>query len=688
MDSITADDFIWLSSAVFKLKAERLHIDITACGEYYIRSFDGGLHDSPSLLATMEQASFLLGAFVYGRCALTGKLFFPKPGQLQGYKNPILEAARLLQCDNEYMAVRCRYRDVFIHPTLVSSEDIRAPEPGWFDWWPHLGFPDTVLNLACRIVMVDLSGRLSYYDVPSTTSAIDPEADILLRPYMPLLEAFRAHGTKWVASEPVLCKVEMMAKVFQVLSLARSQGVEPPSHLYPLTLTSYERAEKRADFRYPLHSPRESDQLSSGLRSALLMTIPRTIDALSRASQYHSLGLMCYQLESFDEGIEYLLIAVELYSIYSTAESMAAGGIRECLTYILRCLYAMLINGRGYGWMLDKEDEEYPMWWSTLHSVFGPTLQEFTLVVQELRASKTDSYRAREAVPLCAEMLLIHLSYAILSWFEKQKDLDGITVVYQILAQLYARGVPKDDDQINRFSSVKKAKETLTVRLTPWVYRDVLDVQRRLKTEDYARNGERNPLIVQEGLMDFYVLNGETNKAMVCALAAVRMQEALWLPINERARILQKAAMIARTARAQHDVGAAMTIVRSAESVLGNRNGRPWREDEQVLKEKLLTSLDEAAQLLQASGQELERSTHRALYRAYMAVAEIRRYERTLAAQWAIAAQIRDRAAMSATDLQELKRYEKTWLVDGKEEIDKKALGQAVLFLVRECTSD
>ncbi|KAF9279485.1 hypothetical protein BGZ74_002836 [Mortierella antarctica] len=601
IDNITSTEFECLFHATFKSNSQRLCVDIAASGEYYTISFDGGMHTSSTLTATMEEADFLLGAFAFGRDALTGVLFQPKPGQLGGYKNPILETVRLLQSDKEYAATRCHYRDVFLHPTLVCKELFTIPEPLLLEWWPQLGFPKTVFKLVCRITLVDLSDRMSYYDVPEI-SDIDPQAEILLRPYKPLIEAFRKHGAEWIASEPVLRRVETAARVFQVLSIARSSGLALSGPLLSLNIpTHYKRVDKRAEFRDPAPDSGEPNPVPEALRSALLAEIPKTKDALVRASQYHSLGLMCSRLESYDEGIEYFLKAIKHYNSCTDTNDMATSGMQNCFSLV-------------------QSFKNSPPWFESF----------------------VDAHQAKEAVPLCMEMLIIHLSYAMLTWFEQQQNFDSILAVYETLAHMYRRGAQKNDVQVERWPTVERALDALGQQMNSWANKDILVAQEELTSEDPAKSGEE-PLKVQEKLMDLYALKGEINKAMVCALVAVRMQEERFSPINDRSRILQKAAMIARTARAQKDVTAARTIIESVESVLRNRNGRRWRKGEIGIKKAMLASLNDATLLLHSQDQELEKSATLLLCRARKAFAEVHQGDSAIAAKWMIAAQTSSR---------------------------------------------
>ena len=123
--------------------------------------------------------------------------------------------------------------------------------------------------------------------------------------------------------------------------------------------------------------------------------------------------------------------------------------------------YGRSVDGHDCSWILDKKGEEYPIWWISVHSVFGPVLQEFISVVRELRSGKIDANQAKTTVPLCMEMLIIHLSYAILTWFEQQQELDGILAVYETLAYLYSRGADKNSVQGERLPTAEQALDAL-----------------------------------------------------------------------------------------------------------------------------------------------------------------------------------------------------------------------------------
>ncbi|KAF9355852.1 hypothetical protein BGX26_006039 [Mortierella sp. AD094] len=668
IDNIIPAELQCLLNPTFKSKTQRFCVDIVAAGEYYSLSFDGGVHECSSLSETMEKADLLLGAFAFGRNPFTGVLFQPKPGQLEGYRNPILETVRLLNTDKEYAAVRCRYRDVFLHPTLVCNGSFAIPATSVLDWWPELDFPNTVFKLVCRITLSDLTDRPRYYDIPESSSAIDPEAEVLLRPYKPLIEAFKKHGAEWIASEPVLRKVETAARVFQLLSVARSSGLSPSSLSSPpaTTLTHYRRVDKRSEFRDPAPDSGEPNLVCQALRFALLSVIPLTKDTLDRASQYLSLGLMCYKLESFDEAIEYFLKAAEHYNNQTTTEYMATEGLRHCFVSILRSLSATLGRGDDYSWILDKKGEERPIWWISLHSVFGPVLDEFDSVVQELRFGKVNSEQAKAAAPLCAEMLIIHLSYAILTWFEQQQDLEGILPVYEVLTFLYNRGILKMDVQTERWPSIEKASTALGEQMRAWTNKDILAVQEELTSEDSPVR-EEDLLDVQEKRMDFYFVKGEINKAMACALVAVRMQEELNSSINDRARVVEKATMIARTARAQKDMDAAKAIIERAENLLQDRDKLQWCKNEIGIKKALLVSLNNAIILLYSHDQELEKTAMLLMRRVRIVIAEVNIEDPAIAAKWVIAAQINEEAAKSLKDDVGLNRYAKRWLLDNTQ---------------------
>lgn len=654
------------------------------------------MHTSSTLTATMEEADFLLGAFAFGRDALTGVLFQPKPGQLEGYKNPILETVRLLQSDKEYAATRCHYRDVFLHPTLVCKESFTIPEPLLLEWWPQLGFPKTVFKLVCRITLVDLSDRMSYYDVPEI-SDIDPQAEILLRPYKPLIEAFRKHGAEWIASEPVLRRVETAARVYQVLSIARSSGLALSGPLLSLnTPTHYKRVDKRAEFRDPAPDSGEPNPVPEALRSALLAEIPKTKDALVRASQ-STLSVSCapslsrtMRASRTSSRQSSTTTAVRILTTWSqvacrTASYLYYGLSRQCSSTVTTADGFWTRRGRsirsgGYPFIqsLVQSFKNSPPWFES----FDPT--------------RLMPHQAKEAVPLCMEMLIIHLSYAMLTWFEQQQNFDSILAVYETLAHMYRRGAQKNDVQVERWPTVERALDALGQQMNSWANKDILVAQEELTSEDPAKSGEE-PLKVQKKLMDLYALKGEINKAMVCALVAVRMQEERFSPINDRSRILQKAAMIARTARAQKDVTAARTIIESVESVLRNRNGRRWREGEIGIKKAMLASLNDATLLLHSQDRELEKSATLLLCRARKAFAEVHQGDSAIAAKWMIAAQTSEQAADSMNDNQGLNRYAKTWLLDSTKDttpdttrtVGESALNKALLLLLlREILTD
>ncbi|KAF9400031.1 hypothetical protein BGX21_005139 [Mortierella sp. AD011] len=688
IDNITPAELQCLLGSAFRSRAQRLCVDIVTAGEYYNISLDGGIHACSSLSEAMGKADILLGAFAFGRDPFTGILFKPNPGQLEGYKNPILETVRLLNTDKEYAEARCRYRDVFLHPTLVCNGSFAIPATSVLDWWPEFDFPKTVFKLVCRIVLIDLDDIPHYYDIPEG-SAIDPEAEILLRPYKSLIEAFRKHGAEWIASEPALRKVETTARVFQVLSMVRSSrtdAVTLPS-IPTTTLTDHRRVEKRADFRDPAPNSGELNLVCQAFRSALLSAIPLTKDTLDRASQYLNLGLACFKLTSFDEATEYFLKAAEHYNSQTTAGYMATKGLRNCFVYILHSLVATLGRGDDYSWILDKKGEDCPVWWISLHSVFGPVLDEFDSVVRELRSDNVDSEMAKAAVPLCVEMLIIHLSYAMLTWFEQQQDLEGILPVYEVLAFLYSRGAIKKDVQIERWPSIEKASTALGEQMYAWANKDIIAIQEDLTSEDSPVR-EEDLLDLQEKLMDLYVVKGEINNAMACALVSVRMQEELNSSIDDRARVLEKAAMIARTARAKKDIDAAKTIIGRAENLLQNRDRLHWRQSEIRIKKALLISLNNASMLLYSHDQELEKTAMLLMRRARVVIAEVNIENPTIAAKWVIAAQINKEAAESMKDDVGLNRYANKWLLDNSKIAAANLLGNVLdrmlLLLLRE----
>ncbi|KAG0205275.1 hypothetical protein BGX28_003077 [Mortierella sp. GBA30] len=341
--------------------------------------------------------------------------------------------------------------------------------------------------------------------------------------------------------------------------------------------------------------------------------------------------------------------------------------------------------------MLNKKGAENPVWWISLHSVFGPVLEEFDSVVLALRSNRADAAQAKEAVQ-CMEMLIIHLSYALLGWFEQQQDLDGILAVYETLALVYSRGDSSENTQAERWPSIEDASAGLRRQLRAWTERDFVDAQRELTKDVYAEGAggplreasaeDNDKLKVQEKLMDLYVIEGEFNKAMACALIAVRMQEERGSPIKDRSRILEKATMVAQTAGACMNLFAARTIIERTEAVLKDRKKRPWHVHETVIKNAILASLEDALLLLRSCGQEYAKTTTILLCRARRLNAEMHREEPDIAAKWVIAAQVSVQAAGSIDDEYGLNRYANKWLLEAKRESSSNLLELAALLLL------
>ncbi|KAF9963399.1 hypothetical protein BGZ65_003675 [Modicella reniformis] len=192
----------------------RTCVDVHISPGRYNIFIEGGLHDAAPA-EVLKRADFLLAALVFGRVPEIGRLFEPKPGKLPGYKNPILEAASLLKTDRQYAAARCRYRYVWLRPTLVCDEPFSLPKSTLGDLltWAEPKFPTKTFRLACRLTLVDPYNRVAYYDVPDVPGHIHEDAEVLLRPFKPLINAFRLHGAGWVASKPGLDKVAKYAKL-------------------------------------------------------------------------------------------------------------------------------------------------------------------------------------------------------------------------------------------------------------------------------------------------------------------------------------------------------------------------------------------------------------------------------------------------------------------------------------------
>lgn len=300
-----------------KLNAPRLCIDIAACGPFYTIQVDGGIGLGMDVTKTMERADSLLGAMTFGRDAHTGVLYEHKQRQLPGYKNPILETARLLQQDAEYASARCQYIDAWPYPTLVFDNPLSLPADEWWNIWPKLEFPKPFFRVTWRLVLVDLLGKQAFYDIPDDFDKVDEEAKVLLRPYQALMESVRKHGTDWIASEPDLRKVDQYARIFQVLSLARKSSnlsdINFPSHIPLPSMSSSTTVYKRADFRLPLSDSTEIDVLGQALESAFTTAIVSNLDDLTRAAQYNSLGVSCFRQKKFDKAILHFLQAARIY---------------------------------------------------------------------------------------------------------------------------------------------------------------------------------------------------------------------------------------------------------------------------------------------------------------------------------------------------------------------------------------
>ncbi|KAF9124824.1 hypothetical protein BGW39_007871 [Mortierella sp. 14UC] len=447
------------------LSSKRLCIDITASGSYYTINFDGGMHLDMTVVETMKRADFLLGAFAFGRDGRSGVLFKPKEGQLLGYKNPILESARLLVQDAEYAAARCQYSIVWLQPALLSDRPFTMPSSKWWDWWPEIDFPMPVLRLTWRLVLVDLFGTQEFYDVPDVPDEAHAEAKVLLRPYQAAMESFQKHGAAWIASEPDLTKIEWYAKLFQVSSLARASSTRNHSVVNDLlqnvlpAKASSRTVYERADFINPQPDSNEVDVFNQALETAFTVAITTTSDDLERAAKYQQLGQSCFRLKKYDSAIVYILEAAGVFDQYiqkhlsdakldrsstlAAVQRQAKDGLRECFGFALE---SILLTSTD--WVLQKSEQanserKFPAWWTPLHGLFAQALEDVDKVLAEPRFKsmtvEESPERARIATTLVLRVLLVRLGHEMLAKFGEIQDLSGILCVCLFMARLYEK---------------------------------------------------------------------------------------------------------------------------------------------------------------------------------------------------------------------------------------------------------
>ncbi|KAG0275220.1 hypothetical protein BGZ95_009062 [Linnemannia exigua] len=523
LSGVTKEELDSLMMSAITLSSKRLCIDICALGNYYTINVDGGIDLDKVIVETMKRADFLLGAFAFGRDAISGALFVPKKGQLQGYKNPILESARLLAQDTEYAAARCQYAGVWLQPTFLSDQLFTIPSSKWWDVFPELEFPKPVFHLTWRLNLIDLFGTLTFYDVPEVPGDAHAEAKVLLRPYQAVMETFLKHGAAWIASEPDLAKIECYAKIFQVLSLTQTSFLTSPSSgknkvLGVLPSKASSRAVyKHADFLSPLPDSDEFDVLSQALNIAFRTAIAGTSDIMDRAAQYQQLGYSCIRLKKYDSAILHCLESVGLFDLCiqrnmsnatpETASSQrhAKDGMRECLLAILSSIPLTSTD-----WVFRSKDQngddKFPSWWTPLHALLGRALVDVDLVLAEPRfMSLRRSPRARFAESLVVRVLLVRLGHAMLTKFEELQDLNGIFSVCRFMAQLYEkRGEEeaKEDGIRGRTSgasSSASANGSERVWTTDWT--SIEQVSREVNTRLLAKSDKADPFKVLEMIL-------------------------------------------------------------------------------------------------------------------------------------------------------------------------------------------
>ncbi|GJJ76430.1 hypothetical protein EMPS_08789 [Entomortierella parvispora] len=692
------------------LDGSRLCIDISACGSFYIVHLDGYIGSSTDIAKTMERADFLLGAMSFGRDPRTGALFEPKKGQLPGYKNPVLEEARLLREDAQFAAARCQYIDVWPYPTLVYDTPFSFPEEKWWDVWPNLQFPKSYFRVTWRLVMLDLCGKQAFYDIPEDN--VDTEAKVLLRPYQALMDSVRQHGADWIESEPDLCKVNLYAKVFQVLSRGRTSSNLKNITIPPLTETPpmacSTTVDERADFRLPLPSSSEIDDVGQALESAFTTAIVGNPDDLTRAAQYKSLGMSCSRQNKFDKAALHFLVSAKTPVEWDCAKE----GIRDSLTSALDSIYQAPTD-----WVFQQDETKYPQWWKLLQTQFGDALHVVTRVLREPRFQQMEGSQAQIAAPLVAHILLVHLAHEMLIQFEELEDLDGIRRICGFMARLYhemkERGIPVNEDESGnaegRWSSVAQASRDLQVRLfantdraDPFkvldkVLQDDVDeslsaIEKKLQQDGYTSTDLlTDPLgssafnskqMTSEGkveqaeqAMDAYFIQGDIAAALACALVLVddeRVAEAA-STFAERKRFWTKASTIAEYAYAQQNLLSAKELVAGVRTTLDKRLYRTTGIES---KAALLSYLTEASTLLEPCKRLFPRASEAMMGLIYSTMARVHRawLDSDTASKWTMAAKAREEAAKAESDELGTRYYAREWLLDDKNKRKEDAL--------------
>ncbi|OAQ22809.1 hypothetical protein K457DRAFT_143219 [Linnemannia elongata AG-77] len=714
-----------------KLNAPRLCIDIAACGPFYTIQVDGGIGLGMDVTKTIEQADFLLGAMTFGRDAHTGVLYEPKQRQLPGYKNPILETARLLQQDAEYASERCQYIDAWPYPTLVFDNPLSLPADEWWNIWPKLEFPKPFFRVTWRLVLVDLLGKQAFYDIPDDFDKVDEEAKVLLRPYQALMESVRKHGTDWIASEPDLRKVDQYARIFQVLSLARKSSnlsdITFPSHIPLPSMSSSTTVYKRADFRLPLSDSTEIDVLGQALESAFTTAIVSNLDDLTRAAQYNSLGVSCFRQKKFDKAILHFLQAARTYdgclqqhssdskSDRATETDCAKEGRRDSFTSILES-----ICQASTAWVFQKDETKYPQWWKPLQDQFGQTLGIVTRVLKEPRFLSMDESRFQIAVPLVVDVLLVHLAQEMLIEFEKFEDLDGIHRICNFMEGQYKRmedqGIPIDKDSGGnvgrRWSSIEQASRDLKGRLS--ANTDQADpfkvLEKVLQNDDDVAssftkqkqqqgntsnapnhpladligtshsNSQRTKRTASEGTVaqaewtiDAYFIQGDIAASLACALVLVDDQHLAAASTHaDRSRLWAKANLIAEYALAQRNLLSARELVEGVKSTLSKKL---YKTSVMENKTAMLSYLTEACTLLGTCKRLFPKASEVLQGVAYRVMATVHQawLDNDTASKWTEAAKAREEAAKSESDDAGAMLYSREWLLNEENKYRKDA---------------
>ncbi|KAG0292767.1 hypothetical protein BGZ98_002473 [Dissophora globulifera] len=720
LGEVTAEEMLCLMLSSITLATKRLCIDIGASGSFYTINFDGGIALDMAVVETMKRADFLLGAFAFGRDARSGALFEPKEGQLPGYKNPILETARLLHEDTEYAAARCQCTGVWLQPTLVSDRPFTLPWAKWWDWWPELVFPKPVFRLTWRLILVDLFGKQAFYDVPEALGEAHAEAKVLLRPFQALMESFQQHGAAWVASEPDLNKVDWYAKIFQVLSLARASSSSTNNmssrflqDILPAKASS-KTVYEHADFANPLPDSNEVDILSQELETAFTVAIARTSDSWQKKYDRATLHFL-EAARAYDQCFQQHLTDSKL--VGAPAKQYARDGMRDCSAFTLESILMTSTD-----WVLQKDEDKFPAWWKPLHELFGQALVNVDRVLTEPCFTSIEGSQARIAASLFVRVLLVHLAHQMLTKFEQLQDLDGILRVCLFMGCLYERmkeeddgihdgagsaAAVADDDGENAvhplWTSIEQVSHDVNGRL--FTNTDKADPFKVLEMVLCSDNiGDRSSssakqriskssvidhplaeltdggsgskclrsLLVPDGklaqaelTMDTYFIEGNIAASLACALVLVDDQEIAGLSThNDRIRLWIKASMIAEYAVAQRDLLSARTLVEGVEKALTEGTYKVGSVIES--KTAMLSYLTEACTLLAAHGSLFPRASTILLSRAHGTMAKVHRawFDDDTASKWTAVAEAFRETAKSKDDVLGPTNYACRWLLD------------------------